>query len=266
MKTGLDIVKEFPGLLVIHQKIPAYEAGRHSHEEHEFFMPLQGEISIEHGGVQVKAGPGRMLYVPPKIDHSFTSSAQGSGERVIWLIKDSLWKKHIASDFPMLSIAANSLARELLFYLLIHDKAPGEKYFISALVETLADSLGGAISQQKHLSSRHVAGRVKDPRVKKALELIEDSWRDCSLAEIAKDSGQSSRTLSRLFLNEVGLSPKEYITLLRMERAKELLRTGELTVTDTALEVGYNSLSKFISAFKRAEGVLPSEFRTKATS
>src|SRR5690606_26148176 len=96
---------------------------RHSHDEHEFFLPLQGEITIQHQENIVKAGPGRMLYVPPKLDHSFSSTAQGSGERVIVLISDSLWKKVNRSlgnrKFQPLSFKSSGLAKELLFYLLI---------------------------------------------------------------------------------------------------------------------------------------------------
>ncbi len=86
MKKTRDILVEFPGLIIVHQKIPGQEVGRHQHPEHEFFMPLQGEITVEFGKEPVKAGPGRMLYVPPILDHCFSSSAQGSGERLIWLV------------------------------------------------------------------------------------------------------------------------------------------------------------------------------------
>lgn len=69
-----DIIVHFPGVMIIHQKIPSHEVGRHTHDEHEFFLPLQGEIKVEHNHKFFKAGPGRMLYVPPKIGHRFSSS------------------------------------------------------------------------------------------------------------------------------------------------------------------------------------------------
>src|SRR5262249_23628964 len=117
-KQAMDIIAEFPGLTIIHQKIPSHEVGRHEHAEHEFFLPLQGEITIETEGVVTKAGPGRMLYVPPNIDHSFSSAAQGSGERLIWLIDERLWKAHGAARFGITALASNSLVKELLFFLL----------------------------------------------------------------------------------------------------------------------------------------------------
>lgn len=261
MSKARDLIAEFPGMVAIHQKIPGHEVGRHKHDEHEFFLPLQGEISITYEEKTVKAGPGRMLYVPPNLDHSFVSSAQGSGERVIWLMKDRIWKKHVAGRFSPCAFPINSLAKEIVFYLLIHQEAKGTQYFISALIESLVDSLEAAQLKKQRLSSEHVSGRVTDQRIVRAMELIDSEFATLSLTEVAKKSGLSLRNFNRLFLKETGIGPKNYLILRRVEKAKGLLRETKMTVTDIALEVGYNSLSKFIATFKRIEGVLPSDFR-----
>lgn len=261
-KQNSDLVAEFPGLLVIHQKIPAREVGRHEHAEHEFFMPLQGEITITPaGGQSLKAGPGRMLYVPPDLDHSFSSTAQGSGERVIWLIDDRLWKKHAHAQFASTVMPTNTLAKELLFYLLIHQKAEGAKYFVSALVQSLLESLESAASGARNVHTDHVEGRSNDKRVKRAIEILNENLADVSITEIAEQSGLSARNFNRLFLHETGLTPKSYLIARRIERAKEMLVKTRQTVTDISLEVGYSSLSKFIETFKRMEGQLPSDYR-----
>ena len=56
------------------------------------------------------------------------------------------------------------------------------------------------------------------------------------------------------------MTPKQVITLHRMERAKTLLSKRGQTVTDVAFEVGYSSVSQFITAFRKITGQLPSEF------
>jgi len=259
----LDLIAEFRGLIVVHQKIPGSEVGRHSHDEHEFFLPLQGEISVTYEGGTASAGPGRMLYVPPNLDHSFTSSSQGSGERVIWLVDTKIWKKHVEGEFLPCAFAANSLAKELIFYLLIHQQTQGAPYFIAALIESLGESLASAHLSRKRIFSEHLAGRVTDARVTRALELIDGGFASLKLSDIASKSGLSLRNFNRLFLQETGLTPKDFLILKRVEKAKTLLRETRMTVTDIALEVGYNSLSKFIATFKRIEGILPSDFRAK---
>jgi AraC-like DNA-binding protein len=263
MAKALDLVAELPGMVVIHQKIPGSEVGRHSHDEHEFFLPLQGEISVTYKDTTVKAGPGRMLYVPPDLDHSFASSAQGSGERVIWLVDQKTWKKHVDGKFLPCSFPANSLVKELIFYLLVHQKTKGASHFISALIESLGESLASAHLDRRTIFSDHVAGRVKEERIIRALELIDNELASLKLSEIAKRSGLSLRNFNRLFLQETGLTPKDFLILRRVEKAKGLLRKSRMTVTDIALEVGYGSLSKFIATFKRIEGILPSDFRAQ---
>lgn len=263
MTSQYDILAEFPGMLIIHQKIPSHEAGRHQHQEHEFFLPLQGEITVSYEGQTIKAGPGRMLYIPPDLDHSFSSSAQGSGERVIWLIENKIWKKHIDKNYKPCVMPMNSLVKELIFYLLIHHEAKGKNYFISALVESLRDSLDTADLGRLDLTAKHLSGKIQDVRIQKVLDLIENEISSISLTELAKRSGLSLRNFNRLFLKECGLSPKDYIILRRVEIGKRLLRETKMTVTDISLEVGYNSLSKFIETFKKWTGVLPSDYRSQ---
>lgn len=264
MKKIIDTVAEFPGTTIIHQKIPSHEVGRHTHAEHEFFLPLQGEITIQANGCEVKAGPGRMLYAPPHLDHSFSSTAQGSGERIIWLIEEKLWKKHAESEFKATSLPSNSLVKELLFFLLIHQKVEGAKYFIAALVESLVESLNSAHIHRGKIFADHLDGKVNDPRIKKCLEMMDSNLAEISLAQVAESCGLSPRNLTRLFLQEVGLSPKDYMILRKIEMAKRLLKETRMTVTEISLEVGYNSLSKFIAMFKQVEGILPSDFRSSS--
>ncbi|OYZ11330.1 MAG: hypothetical protein B7Y39_19470 [Bdellovibrio sp. 28-41-41] len=260
-KSG-EIIAKFPGMVIIHQKIPSHEVGRHEHSEHEFFLPLQGEITVQYEKATVKAGPGKLLYVPPNLDHNFSSTAQGSGERVIWLIEETLWRQHGKANFSVTSLQNNSLVKELIFYLLIHQKADGVRYFISALIESLMESLTATQMFRSSLFSEHIEGKVEDPRVKRSIILIDEKLADISLTNVASKSGLSLRNFNRLFLQEVGMTPKTYLILRRVEMAKKLLKETKLTVTDISFEVGYGSLSKFIETFKKIEGILPSDYRS----
>ncbi|MGE0526546.1 MAG: helix-turn-helix domain-containing protein [Bdellovibrionales bacterium] len=150
----------------------------------------------------------------------------------------------------------------MIFYLLIHRKTKGSQYFISALIESLRESLLSARLESQNVFSDHLAARVSDPRVRRAMELLENDLGTLSLGEVARQSGLSLRNLNRLFLKETGLCPKDYLLLRRVEKAKRLLRESRLTVTDISLEVGYNSLSKFIATFKRVTSMLPSDYRS----
>lgn len=77
------------------------------------------------------------------------------------------------------------------------------------------------------------------------------------LEELGRLVGCSPFYLSRLFSQEVGMTIQQYLRQIRMERAAELLRTGQCNVTEAALEVGYNSLSHFSATFHQTYGCCP---------
>ncbi len=77
------------------------------------------------------------------------------------------------------------------------------------------------------------------------------------LDDLAREVGCSSFYLSRTFSKETGQTIPQYLRQLRMERAAELLKSGNYNVTEAAFEVGYNSLSHFSQAFHQAYGCCP---------
>jgi transcriptional regulator GlxA family with amidase domain len=67
----------------------------------------------------------------------------------------------------------------------------------------------------------------------------------------------------RLFREAYGETPGRYLARMRLERARELLETTDLRVTDICLEVGYESLSSFTIAFRNRFGVPPQRYRRR---
>jgi AraC-like DNA-binding protein len=60
-------------------------------------------------------------------------------------------------------------------------------------------------------------------------------------------------------LQEMGMTPKQFLIAARIEKAQELLLKPGSSVLNVALEVGYSSMSQFIAAFRSQTGQLPSE-------
>ncbi len=262
MKKGQDITITFPNIVIIHQKVPGRELGRHCHKEHELFIPLQGELTVSYDDKSLTCGSGKMLYVPPNLEHSFSSTSSGQGERIICLFSDKLWKKITNKLAAPAVLPLNSLLRELLFYLLLNPKTPYSKTFVQALTECLVDIL---LTHKDFIQDdlKILESKIKDSRVKKAFLKIISSTEEISVSDLAKQSGLSLRNLNKLFLSEIGISPKKLMILKKINLAKELLLTSQMTITDISFEVGYNSLSKFISMFQKYTGKLPSEFRSE---
>ncbi len=84
-----------------------------------------------------------------------------------------------------------------------------------------------------------------------------------SLKELARVFRLSPYYLSHLFKSSEGISIGKFIKDLRITRAKELLESGNTSVTDIALEVGYSDPAYFSKIFKKEIGLSPSQYRRK---
>jgi two-component system, response regulator YesN len=95
-----------------------------------------------------------------------------------------------------------------------------------------------------------------------AVEILRSEFdRPISLGEVASRVATSSRHLQRVFAETGGVGFCEYLRLVRMSRAAELLATGDLSVKEVAWCVGYGDSTQFSKAYKRTYGVSPSESR-----
>lgn len=84
-----------------------------------------------------------------------------------------------------------------------------------------------------------------------------------ALADVASVSGLSKFHFHRLFTATYGTTPAAHLSERRIERAQDLLRNTNLTVTEVCCAVGYTSLGSFSSRFKELVGETPSEFQRR---
>ena len=87
---------------------------------------------------------------------------------------------------------------------------------------------------------------------------------DLDVALIADNVHLNQDYLTRIFKRETGVSVKSYVVTRRMEKARELLETSRLPITDVAYQVGYYNYTSFNRIFKKTYGLSPQSFRKKA--
>ena len=106
--------------------------------------------------------------------------------------------------------------------------------------------------------------RLAQERVEQVIFLLRQNLATPpTLEELGKKIGCSHFYLSRIFSAQTGQTIMQHLRQLRMDRAAELLRSGEHNVTEAAMEVGYNSLSHFSAAFHEAFGCCPGLYPLK---
>ncbi|MCA1568635.1 MAG: helix-turn-helix transcriptional regulator [Acidobacteria bacterium] len=101
-----------------------------------------------------------------------------------------------------------------------------------------------------------------DQRVQIVIALIErDLSRELSLEELAKSVNLSASRLRHLFSAEVGMSPTQYLKMIRLRKAKEMLETTFMSVKQIMCLVGVGDRNHFADNFKKAYGMSPTSYR-----
>lgn len=104
----------------------------------------------------------------------------------------------------------------------------------------------------------------KVTQIRPAINYIDANYdKPITLADIAKVSYLSVSRLAHLFKEQMGITIIDYLTSVRIERAKQLLLGTEQSCTEICFQVGYNNQSYFSRTFKELVGMSPRQFRTR---
>lgn len=113
--------------------------------------------------------------------------------------------------------------------------------------------------------SEIVITSLDEKLIEKAIKYVEDnmSRTELSVEELSRELGMSRVHLYKKLLQITGKTPIEFIRVIRLKRATQLLRESQLHVSEVAFEVGFNNPKYFSRYFKDEFGVLPSVYQEK---
>jgi len=101
--------------------------------------------------------------------------------------------------------------------------------------------------------------------VKRAIVYLQQQHtRAIARHEVAEAVGVHKDYLTRIFHQELGISPWDYLSRYRVQRAKELLRTTDVHITAVASQVGFDDPAYFSRIFRKEVGCSPREYREQA--
>lgn len=127
-------------------------------------------------------------------------------------------------------------------------------------------SLGAVQALAGYMKSVQKNHKIKNHQViNKIRRFIRDNFhRSLTLEEIAGSVFLSTYYVSRIFKEEQGMTIMDYLTKVRLEEAKKLLRNPRYHIDEISERLGYNDPSYFSKVFRRYEGMSPSQFRQQA--
>jgi len=141
----------------------------------------------------------------------------------------------------------------------IHDQSALSMLLVESYVSAIFIQL---FRRQTNCSVVNKAGGLAPKSFNRVMEKIEqDLAADLSLSQLADVAGVSIPHFCRAFKQMTGSPPYAFIIGRRIDRAKERLRSSDISITDIALDCGFSSSSHFANGFRRETGMSPAAYR-----
>ncbi len=210
----------------------------------------QGQVMLHNQWVPCAAG---QVYLTPPLQFHAYRAVQRQPWGLVWVMfspHHPLWQRHIPTTVQLRSTPVGGLIRVLQG--LYDDTAdsitsPAVHHWL-ALLEMNLMRLFEPLRDDERLQ----------PLWRKVESALKHPWNNEQLAE---QVGLSSEHLRRLCQRDLGVSPMQHVTQLRMRQAQAMLSIAGLSIVDIARAVGYDNPFAFSTAFKRITGQSPSTYR-----
>ncbi len=243
----------------------------HWHAEYEIIHVLAGRLVCRIGENTFTANPGDILF----INEGELHAAVPENCRYECLVFDmgKLLKTHGACAACLSglraegrrfanSIEETTLQKHILALFAACKKpmADGQYFVICGYLFTLF----GMFMQQKVFSDEaaHSQTQLAVSRLKRVLDFIENNYTaHISLEELADIAEMSSKYFCTFFKKMTGSTPIEYLKQYRISAACLMMSDPTRTITDIAMDCGFNDLSYFIHEFKAAKGITPKQYQ-----
>lgn len=222
---------------------------KHSHDWHQLIYASRGVMTVNTSTGSWVVPSRRAVWVPAGIEHEVEMSAAVS-MRTLYL------RQGLSDLLPQDCCVVNvsPLLRELILRAIeigmLSRNTPLHKH----LIDVILDQFHALPTVPLKLPM------PVDSRALRVAELVRENPGEANpLDHLARKIGASKRTIERLFQTETEMTFGRWRQQLRMLHALRLLAAGE-SVTFAALEVGYDSTSAFIAAFKSTVGTTPGRY------
>ncbi|HEX8822904.1 MAG TPA: helix-turn-helix domain-containing protein [Archangium sp.] len=236
------------GVFVLSERYEPMEGPWHEHRRAQLIHASEGVLTVRTSEGRWVVPPQRAVWILPGIAH------QVSSRKAFWL--RTLYVEPGVAPLPAecCVVGVDRLVDELL----IAASEFGADYPPGGPEERLIQVILDRLPQLK-VSPLYLPA-PRDPRLKGLTEALTTNPADGrTLGELAGVAGMTERTVARLFLKETGLTFGQWRRQLRLLAALERLGAGE-SVSNVALDVGYEDVSSFIAVFKSALGDTPARY------
>lgn len=225
------------------------EYSTHSHDKYEIILNLTGECTTIINGKTYNIEANNILIIPPGAEHEAFSNTYFS-DFYIQAKNMNFHNVHITNDNDGIILSLMNM-----LYTVILEKEFNYKQIADNLLDTICNYL-----------VKYIDVKYKYNFVGELKNVIIDNFTNpqFDLADAIKKTGYNKDYLRRCFEEDIGKTPLEYITNLRINMAKMLLVQNDfINIKNVSERCGYSDNLYFSTVFKKHTGISPREYRQK---
>lgn len=273
-----SVGKRFPFRMShVDKTVRGHLVAPHWHDHLEFIKVVEGTVTVTLDNHTFTAEQDDIIYINSRQVHGIKGSTDGLS-RIKGMIFDRLFVTNLLEGFDTRQIyslfvranwvpnpirSSDPMWQELNRELETADAEYSRKEIcyemaIKSCIYRMLTTL------MRHYARQLPAVAKDDLSIRPALEFIEERYAErLSLEEVSKLTSRSPSRFSRLFKEVTGLTFTDYLTSTRINMAKQMLATGQWTITEIAEKTGFCNVHYFGKVFKETTGVSPLQFKNE---
>lgn len=232
----------------------------------QIFFCAGGSGTLEYEDISVKINAGDYFFLPKDLPHAYYPDdsfwnvrwAAFEGSSCLYVLEK------LGMTKPVIISAPAETAMEKIFEKMIVSQETDIiycDYVCSGLVYDYILEFHRLMDKNADTTrSRQLAALLP------VLRFMHDNFRnDISMAELSEMIGITPQHFCRIFGNAMNMRPNEYLTRIRIDEAKRLLRDGNISVSEAAEQSGFHDPCYFSTIFRKYEGISPGEYRKRVS-
>lgn len=246
--------------------------GIHQHDEVQIEIPLSGRFDFTVEKKVIHLLSAQALVIPPHIPHNWETPRGGFMMGIMIKVKDQLGDE---AELPFsrkrrLEVGKNPALAAHLLQLLELATSPRSTPFttircsslLTVLISEVLDGVCNFSKKPEPKDSSQLRGSLIFDRAHSFIK--SNLGHPLKASELAMQTGIGFRQLTRIFVQQCGETPHQYILRLRLDRARMIIDSKPDTPIKTVVfECGFTSASHFTMAFKKGLGISPSTYAAR---
>ncbi len=238
---------------------------KHSHPGYSFILNHDDNCSVQIGKRILQAKTNTLNAMSPGVAHHEIQSDEFARYIAVFVAKDIFEQEYLRYAYTIPRFEGTAvkphvnLLTQIKGFMLEHEnRLPGFESLLSAISKQIIHSIIRSLTPIVETQAK-VSNRVD---IDRAVAYIHEHFKqEFSIEDIADFISLSKSHFTRIFKDETGKAPIEYVIDVRLRHAKKLLMQDGASITDVAFASGFNSSSHFATSFQKKYNLSPSAYK-----